>query len=181
LSPLGDVRVEDTRRLCGIDLARLRGVAPDDRFHYHASLRVEGAAAERSVPVVPGKSAEVCVDLPHVTADGGSPDDAPGRYVIVRLTNGVAGGGRSPRTSTISARRAASSSPGSSDWTRNARRAHPRVATTPSISGRFGTPSGVVKRRPSPSTSPPITRHPLAYGYSRIVVIVNPALSIAVS
>jgi len=91
LSPVGDVHV-DNSRLCGLDLARLRGVAPDDRFQYHASLSVEGAAAERSVPVIPGKSAEVCVDLPHVAADGGSPDDAPGRYVIVRLTNGVAGG-----------------------------------------------------------------------------------------
>lgn len=44
------------------------------------------------MPVVPGKSAEVCVDLPHVAADGGSPDDAQGRYVIVQITNGVAGG-----------------------------------------------------------------------------------------
>jgi hypothetical protein len=92
LSPIGDVRVEDRSRLCGIDLARLRGVAPDDRFQYHASLRVEGAVDGRSVPVAPGKSAEVCVDLPHVAADGGSPDDAPGRYVIVQITNGVAPG-----------------------------------------------------------------------------------------
>ena len=92
LSPVTDVRVEDRSRLCGVDLARLRSVSGEDRFHYHASLSIEGAAASKSVPVVQGKSSEVCMNLPHVAADGGSPDDAPGRYVIVQLTNGVAPG-----------------------------------------------------------------------------------------
>jgi hypothetical protein len=32
------------------------------------------------------------VDLPHVAADGGAADDAPGRYVWVRLEDGVATG-----------------------------------------------------------------------------------------
>ncbi len=76
----------------GVDLARLRNVSREDRFHYHASLSIEGAAQGKSVPVVQGKSSEVCMNLPHVAADGGSPDDAPGRYVIVQLTNGVAPG-----------------------------------------------------------------------------------------
>lgn len=92
LSPVTDVRVEGGSRVCGLDLARLRGVAPDDRFQYHASLSIEGAAEGRSVPVEPGKGAEVCLTLPHVAADGGSADDARGRYVIVQLTNGVAPG-----------------------------------------------------------------------------------------
>lgn len=92
LSPITDVRVEDRSRLCGLDLARLRAVSPDDRFQYHASLSVEGAVKGRSVPVTPGKNAELCLDLPHVAADGGSPDDAPGRYVIVQITDGVARG-----------------------------------------------------------------------------------------
>ena len=92
LSPVTDMRVEEGNRLCGLDLARLREVAPDDRFQYHASLAVEGAAEGRSVPVAPGKSAEVCLTLPHVAADGGSPDDARGRYVVLQLTNGVAPG-----------------------------------------------------------------------------------------
>lgn len=92
LSPVTDVRVEEGNRLCGLDLARLREVAPDDRFQYHASLAVEGAVESRSVPVSPGKSPEVCLTLPHVAADGGSADDARGRYVIVQLTNGVAAG-----------------------------------------------------------------------------------------
>jgi hypothetical protein len=92
LSPVTDLRLDDRGRLCGVDLARLRGVAPDDRFQYHASLSIEGAALGRSVPVAPGQGSEVCVDLPHVAPDGGSSDDAPGRYVIVQLTNGVAPG-----------------------------------------------------------------------------------------
>ncbi len=92
LSPIADVRVDGGNRLCGLDLARLRAVAPDDRFQYHASLAVEGAAEGKSVPVEPSKTADVCVALPHVAADGGSADDARGRYVIVQLTNGVAAG-----------------------------------------------------------------------------------------
>jgi hypothetical protein len=92
LSPITDVRVEDGSRLCGLDLARLREIAPDDRFQYHASLSVEGAVEGRSVPVDPSRSADVCLTLPHVAADGGSPDDARGRYVIVQLTNSVAKG-----------------------------------------------------------------------------------------
>lgn len=92
LSPVTEVHVEDKTRLCGIDLARLRGLAPDDRFQYHATLSLDGAAPVGSVPVAPRNQAEVCVDLPHVAADGGTADDAPGRYVIVNLTNGVAPG-----------------------------------------------------------------------------------------
>jgi len=92
LSPVTDVHVEGGSRLCGLDLARLRGVAPDDRFQYHASLSVEGVAEGRNVPVEPGTGADVCLTLPHVAADGGSADDARGRYVIVQLTNGVAPG-----------------------------------------------------------------------------------------
>ncbi len=70
LSPVTDLRLDGGSRLCGVDLARLRGVAPDDRFHYQASLSIEGAALGRSVPVAPSKGSEVCIDLPHVAADG---------------------------------------------------------------------------------------------------------------
>jgi hypothetical protein len=44
------------------------------------------------VPVAHGPGSEVCVTLPHVAADAGSPDDATSRYVRVGITDGVARG-----------------------------------------------------------------------------------------
>lgn len=92
LSPIADVRVEGGDRLCGVDLARRRNVAAAAAFRYAAELRVEGREPPRPLAVEAGGDAEVCVTLPHVAADGGSPDDAPGRYVVVRLANGAAKG-----------------------------------------------------------------------------------------
>ena len=53
---------------------------------------MEDVAASRTMPVVSGNHGEICLDLPHVAADGGSPDDARGRYVVVRIGNGVSTG-----------------------------------------------------------------------------------------
>jgi hypothetical protein len=92
LSPIADVHLDGKSRLCGVDLARARRVVAEDRFRYEASLAVEDAAPSRTMPVVPGKEGEVCVELPHLAADGGTADDGRGRYVIVRIGNGVATG-----------------------------------------------------------------------------------------
>ena len=68
LSPITDVHLDGATRLCGIDLdlARARGVVAEDRFHYAASLAIEDGPPSRTVPVVPGKAGEVCLELPHV-------------------------------------------------------------------------------------------------------------------
>jgi hypothetical protein len=87
LSPIAGVHVEGSSTLCGVDLAEWRGLRDPERFDYAARmpsgpwLRVERRAG-----------AELCVTLPHVTADSGLRDDARERYVRVRIQDGVARG-----------------------------------------------------------------------------------------
>jgi hypothetical protein len=87
LSPVGDLRVDGSGRLCGVDLAERRGVRDASRFHYRAESG-EGVplAVER------GERGDVCVVLPRVAGDDGMPDDAPERRVRVVLTDDVARG-----------------------------------------------------------------------------------------
>jgi hypothetical protein len=92
LSPITDLRVQGGDRLCGVDLARKRGVAPASSFREQAELRTLDGDSPRPLPVTLGADAELCVRLPHVAADGGAPDDAPSRYVVVRISDGVATG-----------------------------------------------------------------------------------------
>jgi hypothetical protein len=92
LSPIADPRIDGGDRFCGTDLARLRGVRPGGEARYEAELRVEGAEPARPLTAEEGPGAGVCVSLPHVAADGGSADDARGRYVVVRLKGGAAEG-----------------------------------------------------------------------------------------
>ncbi len=87
VSPIAQVRVEGPSRLCGVDLAEWRGLRDPWAFRYQARLL---SGSWLSVERQPG--AEICVTLPHVAADGGAPDDAPGRYVRVRIQDGVATG-----------------------------------------------------------------------------------------
>jgi hypothetical protein len=89
LSPIADLRV-DRDRLCGTDLARVRGVKPAAEFRYGAELRAEGEPA-RGLRVTPGSDGEVCIAVPHLAREGGSPDE-PGRYMVVRITNDAARG-----------------------------------------------------------------------------------------
>jgi hypothetical protein len=87
LSPITGVHIEGAERLCGVDLAEWRRLRDPSRFRYTARLlRLPWLSVERR------SGAEVCVTLPHVAADGGSADDAPGRYVRVRIEDGVAEG-----------------------------------------------------------------------------------------
>ncbi len=89
LSPIADLRVEGTSTLCGVDLARRRGVRADGAFHYDAELALP---SKRAVAAAPREDGLVCVELPHVAPDGGPRDDDPSRYVVVRIANGVAKG-----------------------------------------------------------------------------------------
>ncbi len=86
LSPITDLHVERGDRLCGEDLAEMRRLRPDGDFQYHARLGDRPLAVERP------EAARVCVALPRVAGDGGAPDDAPERYSVVTLEDGVAQG-----------------------------------------------------------------------------------------
>jgi hypothetical protein len=89
LSPITDFTVEGDQ-LCGVDLARLRRVRDEAAFRYSSELRL--SRPELPVPLVPSAMTDgrVCVTLPHVAADGGLPDNALRRYVMVVLRDGVA-------------------------------------------------------------------------------------------
>ncbi len=87
LSPLADVRIAGTDRLCAEDLAEKRGLSAPSTFRYEAFF-----ADRAALPVTHGPESEVCVTLPHVAGDGGSADQAAARYVRVSLVDGVARG-----------------------------------------------------------------------------------------
>jgi hypothetical protein len=85
LSPLAEVRIEGGNLLCALDLAEMRGVP--GAFQDVARLsNGSQLAIERR-----GRGA-MCMALPHVEVDGGSPDDARTRYVRVTIEDGVAKG-----------------------------------------------------------------------------------------
>jgi hypothetical protein len=86
LSPISDLHVEGSS-LCGTDLAERRNLRGADAFQYTARVLGRGwVTVERRA------GGEVCARLPHVAIDGTLADDAPGRYVRVRLADGVATG-----------------------------------------------------------------------------------------
>jgi hypothetical protein len=87
LSPVTDLHVEGPDQLCGVDLAEWRGMREQSRFRYSARFeRGPWLRVER------GAGARVCVTLPHVALDSALPDNARGRYVRVRIEDGVARG-----------------------------------------------------------------------------------------
>jgi hypothetical protein len=87
VSPIADVHVEGTSVLCGVDLAEWRELRDKGAFRYAARRLGEGwLTVERRA------GAQVCVALPHVAPDGTMADDAPDRYVRVRIEDGVARG-----------------------------------------------------------------------------------------
>lgn len=87
VSPIGNIRLEGGDRVCGVDLAEWRGLRNPARFQYRAWM-VGGPwlTVERRA------GAQICAALPHVAPDGGFPDDAPERYVRIRIQDGVARG-----------------------------------------------------------------------------------------
>jgi hypothetical protein len=87
LSPITGIHLDGSERLCGIDLAEWRGLRAPDRFQYTARL-VGGGWLKVERPA----SAQLCVGLPHIAADGGLPEASPQRYMRVRIDDGVAKG-----------------------------------------------------------------------------------------
>jgi len=90
LSPLANVQVVGTDRLCAEDLAETRHLRPPTEFRFDA--RLSKGTAEETLPVTRQPEGAVCMTLPHVAAEGGSRDDAGERYVRVTVTDGVARG-----------------------------------------------------------------------------------------
>jgi hypothetical protein len=88
LSPLAGVHVAGADGLCAEDLAETRHLRPSTEFHYDAQLA--NRAAEEPLAVARQADGTICVSLPHVAADAGVRDDAPDRYVRIRVTDGVA-------------------------------------------------------------------------------------------
>jgi hypothetical protein len=90
LSPLAEVHVAGTDRLCAEDLAKTRRLRPVADFRYDA--RLSSGTAEQQLPVTGQPDGLICATLPHVAAEGGARDDAAERYVRVTIADGVARG-----------------------------------------------------------------------------------------
>lgn len=81
VSPITDVRAQG-ERVCGRDLARIRGVRSAAEFRYTATLSVDGAPPAPLAVITEGE--ETCVPL-------GAPASRD-RYLVIRVRNGVAPG-----------------------------------------------------------------------------------------
>jgi hypothetical protein len=93
LSPITDLKVSGAQ-LCGTDLAKKTGTYFAEEFRYRAHMR-SGTNLEAVRPLATPAvtdNGNVCASLVHVAADGGVPDDAPERYVVVDLENGKSRG-----------------------------------------------------------------------------------------
>jgi hypothetical protein len=92
LSPIGEV-VATAKGVCGVDLARLSGVVPNESTSFRARL-YRGAEHEptHGLRLLTDTTPRVCVELPHAPLPASvAPDDAR-RYVIVEIENGYARG-----------------------------------------------------------------------------------------
>jgi hypothetical protein len=84
LSPLADVHVAGTDRLCAEDLAATRQLRAASEFRYDA--RLSSGAGEQELPVTRPPEGGICVTLPHVAAEGAE------TAVRVTIADGVASG-----------------------------------------------------------------------------------------
>lgn len=91
LSPLTDVTVSGGR-VCAIDLARRKETWPLTAFGYRSTVVRGREEKPKLADVDVEDEGRVCVSVPSAQPDGGKPDDAPERYVVVRIANGVAKG-----------------------------------------------------------------------------------------
>jgi hypothetical protein len=92
LSPLTNVHVAGTDRLCAEDLAETRRLRSPATFRYGARLTNDAGATTLAVARQDGG---ICVTLPPAAAErgaAGAPNDAAERYVRVTLADGVAAG-----------------------------------------------------------------------------------------
>ncbi len=85
LSPLGEVRT-DGDRICATDLARLRGLAPPDRFHY--SVIEHSRSSVGPIPVDILDDGRICF-TPRATQPGDVADTDDLRRVDLVVRNGL--------------------------------------------------------------------------------------------
>jgi hypothetical protein len=89
LSSITDLEL-DKEDLCGVDLVEWRSLRRPEQMHYSARWsRRSALAVERRT------GGHLCVRLPHAAPDrlvGGPQDDAPERYVVVTIEDGVSRG-----------------------------------------------------------------------------------------
>ncbi|MFO0552763.1 MAG: hypothetical protein U0271_30505 [Polyangiaceae bacterium] len=92
LSPLADVAVSGST-LCANDLARESLTFPKEQFDYKAKL-FSGVMLDetRDLVATAADGGKVCVELPAVAKNESAAEDAPERYLVVDLFNGVARG-----------------------------------------------------------------------------------------
>lgn len=94
LSPIADLTVTPAGELCGVDLGRKTAVFADRDYAYRAAVFTGESLTPGPAPAVRGggDDGSVCLSLSHRMDDGGPAPDAPERYVVVDITNGVAPG-----------------------------------------------------------------------------------------
>jgi len=92
LSPIGELEAT-AYGVCGVDLARLSGVVPDEGVSFRArAYRGASLTPTRDLHLIATSHPRVCVELPHAAIGA---DVAPGdarRYVVVDIQNGYAPG-----------------------------------------------------------------------------------------
>jgi hypothetical protein len=92
VSPIGEL-VATERGFCGIDLARLTGIVPNEAISFRArAYRGANREPTRALRLSSEATPRVCVELPHVPLAASVAPDDPRRYVIVDLDNGYAPG-----------------------------------------------------------------------------------------
>ena len=92
VSPISRL-VPDQQGLCGVDLARLAGVAPNESLSFRGY--VYRGAPPRPAPKPRFRNVtvpKVCLDIPHAQLPESLSPGAAERYVVVDITNGYAPG-----------------------------------------------------------------------------------------
>jgi hypothetical protein len=92
LSPITKLEIRGNR-LCGVDLARKRGIVPRESLSYRAMYYGGAALSPKGALAVSTEgTGDVCVELAHGVDDSSRPDDDGSRYQVVDIFNGYAPG-----------------------------------------------------------------------------------------
>ena len=89
LSPLGEVRATGRDRICAVDFARLRAIAPADSFRY--TIVELGGDRRLELPAELGRDGAVCF-RPRPVIAGDLADADPARIVRFEIRNGTSAG-----------------------------------------------------------------------------------------